>query len=240
MGSITTNNVSVQEVSGLCLAKEKDGLMVVGDAGTLTKFAFSDFSTTSYLTTTNTGSADLEDVTINPSTGDLYFAVERKQAVYTATYPTYSKSSFTSLFTVSEAVSGNYGNDGLEGISYYKDDKVFLGAQTNADLWLYTLSGEKLWGKSLKTTFGSNVISEIAGLCYDPVTDWLWVVDSELFKLYIMDVNATKIIATYDIKLANVENPEGICVDHSNSCVWIADDSNTRKPKIHKLSFTNL
>ena len=95
----------------------------------------------------STGS-DLEDVTLNPNNGDLYFAKEADRVDKCAA-PAYS--SKTQHFYVTDAA--NMGNSGLEGIAYYKNDILYVGSQSGANLWAYKLDGTKVWNKKLGNWF---------------------------------------------------------------------------------------
>jgi uncharacterized protein YjiK len=128
---------------------------------------------------------------------------------------------------VQEAIDNEYNNSGVEGIAYWKDDLVFVGTQWGANLWVYKLDGTKVSKISL-----SGFADEIAGLDYDPVGDWLWVVDSNYKKFYIC-TTAGKLLATYDVSF--ISNAESICVDRDRSCVWIGSDESS--PKIYKFEF---
>ena len=81
------------------------------------------------------------------------------------------------------------------------------------------------------------VITEIAGLSYDPLTDWLWVVDSESHRFFALTGDAEQLLGTYMLKTKS--NEESICVDHKNSCIWIGDDYGSTS-YIYKYEFTGL
>ena len=59
-------------------------------------------------------------------------------------------------------------------------------------------------------------------MCYDPLTDWLWVIDSESHKFFALSGDAEQLLGAYALKTRS--NEESICVDHVNSCVWVGDD----------------
>ena len=231
MGKYTSFNVStVPELSGICLTSDKTALWAVGDEGFLAQISFD-----GQVTKIWSQGADMEDVTIDPANGDLYVALEGDQKVVKIEAPDYPKK-MTTLFKVQEAIDGKYGNSGLEGISYYKDNILFVGSQVGANLWKYTISGEKLWMGSLRE-ITNNSISEVAGLCYDPKHDWLWVIDSETQKIYVMDEEITHILATYPIRYAG--NCESLCVDPDHNCVWVGDDRDSGS-RLFKLEFEGL
>lgn len=222
MGSYTEYNIDVEEVSGLCLNADKTALLACGDQGILKSVD----PNTMEVKDVWAHDADLEGITLDPRTNDIYLAVEYSQKVYKLDAPDYQKHS--SIIYIQEAIDKEYKNSGLEGIAYYKEDMVFIGSQWEANLWTCKLDGTIVSKTSL-----SDFADEIAGLDYDPVADWLWVVDSNYKKIYICTVEG-KLLATYDVSFIN--NAESICVDRDRGCVWIGSDED--EPKLYKFNFT--
>ena len=220
----------VTELSGLCLSKGGDFLWGVGDQGNIYKITFDGKASNHWY-----HDADMEGITLDPETGDMYIAIEGSQKVYLVAAPDYN--SYQTIWYVQEAVDGDYGNSGLEGISWYKGDRLYIGSQTGANLWLYTKAGEKLSKISLKKDVSSD-ISEVGDLCYDPLSDRLWVVDSNNFKLFLLTGDGKTLLNTYDLSGMTKDNPEAICVDHVNNCIWVGDDD--EPSRIFKIEFENL
>ena len=144
--------------------------------------------------------------------------------------PGYSSKSVA--FYVDEA--SDFGNSGLEGIAYYKNDILYVGAQTGATLWAYNKNGTKIWKKQLASI--APKIQEVGGLCYDSKNDWLWVTDSEAAKLFVFDGEITKLLAIYPV--SSVGNAESVLVDPDHGCVLVGDDGSTSK--IYKYTFSGL
>ncbi len=236
MGKVITYKLDgVEELSGLCLSKDKDFLWGVGDQGYLYKINFDG----TYEAGKNIG-GDLEGLAIDPETGHLYVCGEPNYA-YIIKAPNYNK--LERLFKVEEA--STYENSGLEGIAWYKGE-LYLGAQTGANYWRYKPDGTKTVNKtSLRKVCPT--ISEVGDMCYDAERDRLWVIDSNSnstrpeylpFTLYMFTGDASKIIAKYPLSSFTQNNPEVCCVDHNHNCIWIADDSS--KSILHKVEFINL
>ena len=80
-------------------------------------------------------------------------------------------------------------------------------------------------------------VLEIAGLSYDPVADWLWMVDSEAHKIFVFSGDASRLLCAYSLKTKS--NEEGICIDRSRNCVWIADDYGSPS-YLYKYEFSDL
>ena len=231
--------VKLAELSGLYLGEDESFLWGVGDEGDLGKISFKGEVLYSF----HIG-GDAEDVSLDSRTGDLLIGLE-PQGVGLVKAPDFN-TRVTTLFNI-PACSG-YGNSGIEGLTYYKDGMVFAGAQANSHLFLCDLDGKKvihdwkMWKKEL--------VSEIAGLCYDPLTDWLWIIDSENKMIYVF--SAQKIYDTVEsgediysallgaYPVGTPENPESVCVDHKNSCVWVGDDLGDSTSYLYKYSFTGL
>ena len=218
----TVFDSSIQELSGLCFSKDGDFIWGVGDEGDIFKITL-DMNVSIYKST----GSDLEDVTLDPNTGDLYFAKEADRVDKMAA-PAYS--SKTVAFYVADAA--NFGNSGLEGIAWYKDNSLYVGAQTGATLWKYSLDGTLIWKKQLGTI--APMIQEVGGLCYDSAGDWLWVTDSEACKLFVFDGAVTRLLAVYDVSF--IGNAESVLVDRERGCVYVGDDGSTSK--IYRIAFS--
>ena len=226
----TKYSVKVPEMSGICLNADGSALWAVGDNGYFAQLSFDGVATKYW-----TKGADMEDITIHPETGDLYIALEDgSQAIARVKAPEYKVSDYEVLFKVADAK--NYGNSGLEGIAYYKDNMIFIGSQVDANLFLYTLDGEQISKVGLRK-LTNNAILEVGGLCYDSKHDWLWLTDSETQKLYILDVPVTHILASYHVTYCG--NNESVCVDPAHGCVWVGDDDDDN-PELIKIEFEGL
>ncbi len=212
MGKSTKYKVSFNELSGLCLSADADFLWGVGDNGDLAKLSFEgNVIEKMYI------GGDSEAVTRNPVTGDLLIGLE-PNGVGIVAAPDFNTKVKT-LFSIADAKG--YGNAGLEGLTYYKDGLVYAGTQTGSDLFCCNLeTGEVVWKKRLREIFPA--ITEIADLCYDPLTDWLWIIDSESKKFFALTGDAESLLGAYSV--LTISNPESIFVDHVHSCIWIGDD----------------
>lgn len=225
MGGYQVINTLVEELSGLCMTPDSTALWAVGDEGALCKVSFS-----GKVTPVLSSWLDLEAITIDPSSGDLYLAVEGDQMVCRVAAPDYNK--IDTLFYIQEALERDFDNNGLEGISFFKDSLLFVGSQEDALLWTCKLDGTIVSRISLRGE--TPLIEEVAGLCYDPVKNWLWVTDSDACKLFIFSADNFDLLATYDIPF--IDNAESICVDRTHNTVWVGSDEDS--PKLYKFSFS--
>ena len=227
-GNHKSYSANIQELSGLCLHTDGSFLWGVGDQGILAKIDF-EGNVTQVLKT----SYDMEAITIDPATNDLYLGMEGNQAVFKIAAPDYNK--VTHVFDVQEAIDGGYDNSGVEGVAWYKDGMILVGTQHGAYMWAYKHNGTE-WAPVWKKSMGTVAIGmqEIADICYDPVKDMLWIIDSVTQKIYVFDGDATTHLATYDTDFGG--NCESVYLDEANNCVWIADDSD--KSVLFKIDFT--
>lgn len=244
MGEMTKYSVKFNELSGLCLSKDGDFLWATGDQGELAKISLGGelISKVSIKTGTpsQSWSVDAEGVTVNPETGDLIISAEANSVVripaadLDGIFDDKVYYGVKEMFHISAASS--YGNSGTEGCTYYKDGKIYVGAQTDAHLFCCDVATSKvLWDKRLSKVFPA--ISEIAGLSYDPVKDWLWIVDSETHMFYAITGDAEAYLGAYSMK--DTDNPEAICFDRAHGCIWVGDDAGSTS-YIYKYSFTGL
>lgn len=224
MGVCQVIKARVEELSGLCMTKDSTALWAVGDEGAICKVSFSGAVTPVMKTR-----LDAEGITLNPATGDLYIAVEGDQMVCRLKAPDYQR--LDTLFYIKEAVEKDFDNNGLEGISFYKDSLLFVGSQEDALLWTCKLDGTIVSRRSLMDE--TSLIEEIAGLCYDPVKNWLWVTDSDACKLFLFSAETFDLLASYDVP--SIENAESICVDRTHGYVWVGSDEDS--PKLYRFSF---
>lgn len=220
MGSHSVLEVDVKELSGLCLDNDALSLLACGDKGVVKSISFNGETTDIW-----TRPSDMEGITMDPSTGDIYLAIEGKQEVHLLAAPAYSSQKLA--FAVKEAVDGVYNNSGLEAVEYYKDGILFVGSQKDANLWQYNVDGTMISKVSL-----SSFASEIAGLCYDSQSGRLWVTDSKKAMIFVCTPDGT-LIASYDVSY--IHNAESICVDRSHNCVWVASDEDSTK--LYRIAF---
>jgi len=225
MGTRQEMRVSVEEISGLCLNRDTTGFWAVGDAGDFCQVSF-----TGAVTRVLRTYLDLEGITLDPVTGDLFVAVEGDQMVCRIAAPDYN--TLDTCFFVQEAVERDFDNNGLEGIAFYKDSLLFVGSQEDALIWIYKTDGTQV--KRVRLTGETPQIKEVAGLFYDAKKDWLWVTDSDAGKFFIFDAKEFDLLASYDVPF--IDNAEAICVDRAHNCVWIGSDEDS--PKLYKFNFS--
>ena len=224
----------IRELSGICLSKDEDFLWAVEDNGGLYRI---DFDGAFSLEWKKQG--EMEDLALNSENGNLYIGLESPsksayEILFNGSKYNFKKDS-KPLFAVEGAES--FFNNGVEGITCYNGD-LYFGVQTNALLYKYSMGGELKSKKSLCDVENCD-ISEIAGLDYDKENDYLWVLDSENFTIYLFNGEASVLYATYYIRADANSNPEGICVDKKRGCIWVCEDMEG-KALIHKFKFENL
>lgn len=228
MGGFDSFDTTVKELSSLCLTKDGNGLWSVSDDkagdGGVYSVGFNGVSK-KHLKVLR----DLEGVTINPATGDLYLAVEGEQAVYKVAAPGLDKTE--SLGTVANRASDPAGK-GLEGITWYKNDTLLVANQASPTVISFFSIASGKAEKEIEIKF-ANYLSD---LCYDPVDNVIWISDSNAKKVYICDLKGS-LLASYDISsiVGSKGKAEGLTIDRAHSCIWIGCDVTD---KLYKVSMT--
>ena len=241
MGKRTKYTISFNELSGLCLSADDSFLWAVGDGSEIARISFDgQLVSKANLKTTSGSTIDSEAISLKYDTGDLLIGGEPSsvcQIPASGVANVFKESTFKgaeSLFKIDDAKS--FGNAGVEGITYYKDSLAYVGTQTGSYLYLCNLTtGEVIWRKGLREMYPA--ITEIADLCYDPLTDWLWVIDSESLRFFALTGDAESMLGFYSAR--GISNPESICVDHKNSCIWVGDDYGSTS-YLYRFDFTGL
>ena len=241
MGKRTKYTISFNELSGLCLSADDSFLWAVGDGSEIARISFDgQLVSKANLKTTSGSTIDSEAISLKYDTGDLLIGGEPSsvcQIPASSVTHVFKESTFKgaeALFKIDDAK--NFGNAGVEGITYYKDSLAYVGTQTGSYLYLCNLTtGEVIWRKGLREMYPA--ITEIADLCYDPLTDWLWVIDSESLRFFALTGDAESMLGYYSVR--GISNPESICVDHKNSCIWVGDDYGSTS-YLYRFDFTGL
>ena len=149
MGAVTEINTTCKEPSGICLAPKGDGFLVASDDD------------------------GIHHVTWTGTTTNFYNGkFDCKQEVHRLVAPDYKKDELICI--ISDVGLGT--NDGLEGITWYKDGSLLIGNQKKPVV-LITYSLTK--GETSRYDLSSGSLKEIADLCYDSVRDVLWIADSK-------------------------------------------------------------
>ena len=227
MQKFTKYSVNFNELSGICLSADEDFLWGIDDNGKLGRISFEGKLLSSYYV-----GSDPEEVSLNYDTNDLLIAIEPK-GVGLVKGPDYN-TKYTKIFSIPGTDISDE-NAGMEGLTYYKDGKVFCGTQTNSHLYLCDIAtGNVIWDKIM---YNKDQVSEIAGLFFDRLTNWLWIIDSENKKIFVFDEDATNLLGAYSV--SDVANPESVCVDHKHGCVWVGDDYGSTS-YLYKYEFTGL
>ena len=214
-------STQVPEVSGLCVAPDGKGFIAASDEHGLYKVSRHGRTEEFY----TEKEMDCEGVTIDPENGDVYYIVEGTQEVWRVIAPDYYNKELVCVLDE----FGKNTNIGLEGITWYEDDEFFVGNQMMpAVLYRYSLSKGIVEQVPVRST------SEIADMCYDPQTGYLWIADSERHTLNLCNIHG-EMIHAYPVPF--IDNAEGLWIDRDNSCIWVGDDTTSNLYKIH---FENL
>ena len=241
MGKRTKYTISFNELSGLCLSADDSFLWAVGDGSEIARISFDgQLVSKANLKTTSGSTIDSEAISLKYDTGEdtiVHIIREAGRIPAASVGDVFKESTYKgaeTLFKIDDAKS--FGNAGVEGITYYKDSLAYVGTQTGSYLYLCNLTtGEVIWRKGLREMYPA--ITEIADLCYDPLTDWLWVIDSESLRFFALTGDAESMLGYYSVR--GISNPESICIDHKNSCIWVGDDYGSTS-YLYRFDFTGL
>ncbi|MBO4405042.1 MAG: SdiA-regulated domain-containing protein [Treponema sp.] len=239
----TTYTLSgLNELSGICLSFNKEYLWGVDDNGGLYRIKFDGSFSRKW-----NYKDEMEGLAVDPDTGDLYIGLESSERngwrlYYNEDYEYGYNFDSSSGRKQIDAFTSSHDNSGIEGIAWYDGD-LYFGTQTDARLYHCTKDGKVISDRSLKNSSAANGetndIKEIAGLDYDKDNDWLWVLDSERFKIYIFTGDGKTLLKSYNIKSSHCEsNPEGICIDKKRGYIWISED-NSNTSLLHKFKISN-
>ena len=241
MGKRTKYAVKLNELSGLCLSADGSFLWGLGDGSEIAKISFEgQVLGKANLNTPDGSTIDSEAISLRYDNGDLLVGGEPASVcrIPNAEVDNIFKAGtfkrVESLFKIANA--SGFGNSGLEGLTYYKDGLAYAGTQTGSYLYLVDLAtGEVKWRKGLREKY--SVITEIADLCYDPLTDWLWIIDSESQRVFALTGDAEQMLGYYSVR--NTGNCESVCIDHTRSCIWVGDDAG-KTSYLYRFDFTGL
>ena len=242
--------VGISELSGISLSKDGDFFWGIDDDGGLYSIKMNS-KRKAKVTHIWKKSAEMEGLAMDPD-GNLFIGVEDDNDISAYMIPYHADTNEYNFVNKKctdykhiYATKGteDFDNDGAEGITWYKNG-LYFGTQLGVNLHYYKFNEKNKLSfvskKSLcdvKDSDGNKCdIDEIAGLDYDAINDRLWVVDSVKFKIYVFDGEANKLLASYYIGEEAYDNPEGLCVDIENNCVWVCEDIDGTS-KIHKYSF---
>ncbi|MGM9787692.1 MAG: esterase-like activity of phytase family protein [Candidatus Cryptobacteroides sp.] len=227
MGEYSSVDVDILEISGVCLSPDNSFLYAVSDdvkegKGGLYSLSF-DGAEVNHVTKID---RDCEGLALNPLTKDIYLAIEREQAIVRLSAPDYQKAEDICVIKN----EGFDTNKGLEGLCYYKDNLLFVGNQSPAELRIVSCETGETVGEPMVLP----LTTEIAALWYDAEKDYLWVSDSNRGFLHIFSLEG-EVLQSYNIKF--VRNAEGICVDKQRGCIWVCTDG---EDKLFKIEFQGL
>jgi uncharacterized protein YjiK len=212
----TAYETTVPELSGLCFTADKTAFWAVSDRGIIYEIKIEDFSARKlpYSSTND----DLEGITINTETGDIYVVDEGKNTVFKL-----SADEQTLTEVVKITIPNAAHNKGLEGISYGQDTLYIVNQAEPARLIKYCLSTKTI--SNIDVAFAAN----LSDVCYDDTDNTLWFIDSKSKKVYHCNLNA-QVIDTQAV--AYIAQAEGIAVDRATGYMWLGCDTSSKIYKV--------
>lgn len=183
---------------------------------------------------------DIEAVTVDKKTGDIYFGQERPSSsfagrtIYRLRYPSFDKEEIVHSFDEATVPDGN---NGIEGLSWLKKGKLIVGREGGGkkDIAPMMIFYSEKKGV-LRMIRPDREIKQIAELVYDDVRKCIWILDGDYDRmLYRCNLDG-KILDRYP--LPYIANAEALLIDRSRKCIWIGSDETPSK--LYKISFENL
>jgi uncharacterized protein YjiK len=211
----TEYETTVSELSGLCFTANNASFMAVSDRGMIYEISKTDFTARKL---PYSGTNDLEGITINTATGDVYVVDEAENTVYKLSA---NQQSLTKVVEIN--IPNAVHNKGLEGISYGNDSLYIVNQASPTRLLKYCLSTKTI---SYKDVTFATFLSDI---CFDASDNTLWIVDSKSKKVFHCDLSA-KVLSTQSIEY--ITQAEGIAVDREAGYLWICCDTSSKIYKV--------
>lgn len=212
---IDTYNLSILEPSGLSFSADKESLFVVSDLGMIYQISL----TGSTLNEFPFVGEDLEGITVDPITSDIYVCEERKGNLVRLNSSGTMQNSYNLLT--------NPGNSGLEGVTYNAASNEFYLLKEKNDGLLIKYSVEN----NLSTSINLDFSIDYSGIYYNESTHKLWVVSDESRTLTQCNLNGS-VIKSYNFPISGVE---GIVVNDEETEAYVVSDPNN---KLYKLDLT--
>ena len=207
--------MSIYEPSGLSYSPDKESFYTVSDRGMVYQISL----TGNTLRELSFTGDDLEGITVDPLTSDIYICEEGKGDLVKLNNTGVAQSSYNIL--------NNPGNTGLEGLTY------------NETLDEFYMLKEMSEGLLIKYSAINNTITQIkldfahdySGIYYNNVSNKLWIVSDESKTLTQCTLQGVK-VKSYELPISGVE---GIVVNDDETVAYVVSDPNN---KLYKIDLT--
>ncbi|WP_413513555.1 SdiA-regulated domain-containing protein [Myroides odoratus] len=153
---------------------------------------------------------DLEGITLDPSTLDVYVVDEARMKVFKHNKEEKKLASYLKI-----KIPNLKRNKGLEAIAFGRDT-LYIGNQfAPKRLFKYAINTHTL------TYFDLDYPGYLSDLFYDDTDQTLWIANSKGKKIYQFTLEGKLI---YEQKIPFVQKAEALVVDRKNKIVWIGCD----------------
>ena len=207
--------MSIYEPSGLSYSPDKESLYTVSDRGMVYQISL----TGNTLRELSFTGDDLEGITVDPLTSDIYICEERKGNLVKLNNAGVAQSSYNIL--------NNPGNTGLEGLTYNKNLDEFYMLKEMSEGLLIKYSANNNTITQIKLDFAH----DYSGIYYNNISNKLWIVSDESKSLTQCTLEGVK-IKTYELPISGVE---GIVVNDDETVAYVVSDPNN---KLYKIDLT--
>lgn len=196
----------VEGFSGLIWDETKENFYAVSDYGKIYKLDFQG----NILETVYKKGGDLEGITINPTSFDLYVVDEKKMKVLQLDR---DQKKLTSVLQIK--IPNLKRNKGLEAIAFGQDT-LYIGNQFSPKrLFKYAIKTQSL------TSFDLDYPGYMSDLFYDDTDQTLWIANSKGKVIYQYSLTGKLI---YEQSIPFVQKAEALVVDRKNNILWIGCD----------------
>jgi len=183
---------------------------------------------------------DIECVTLDAKTGDIYYGQEmpakgyKGASLYRLRAPLYDKEECVVSFD-KETVP--MGNAGIEGLTWIGEDNLIVGREGGK----YNVTPLMIFYSTSKGVVEKIAppaeVKQIAEIVYDDVRDCLWILDGDYDHiLYRCDMRGN-VLNRYPIP-SEIVNAEALALDRKRGCIWIGSDE--APSKLYRIGFKNL
>ena len=207
--------MSIYEPSGLSYSSDKKSFYTVSDRGMVYQISLTG-NTIRELSFTGD---DLEGITVDPLTSDIYICEEGKGDLVKLNSEGIEQSSYNIL--------NNPGNTGLEGLTYNKNLDEFYMLKEMSEGLLIKYSANNNTITQIKLDFAH----DYSGIYYNNISNKLWIVSDESKTLTQCTLEGIK-IKSYELPISGVE---GIVVNDDETVAYVVSDPNN---KLYKIDLT--
>lgn len=213
---LETYDLGIYEPSGLSYSSDKESLFVVSDRGMVYEISLTG---TTLRELPFTGD-DLEGITVDPLSSDIYICEEGKGTLI--------KLNNLGVVQKTYNILNNPGNSGLEGLAFNETiQEIYLLKEKSEGLLIkYSINN------NTKTEIKLNFADDYSGIYYNSVSEKLWIVSDESRTLSQCTLSGVE-VKHFELPISAME---GIVVNDDETEAYVVSDLNK---KLYKIDLTS-